>query len=573
MKLLTFKKNNFYKTNYKVLADWCLQDPKSIDNHSLKRYENKIYTSYHWNDYEKLKKDRKKISFYVKKISKELIKNLNKNHNVNYPDYYWSTIILPWLYELISNLFDKWEIIRLIKNKKKIEILLKKFKEKDFNYEKSDEFDIHAEDLNNYILTKVVNFKYKPKFKKIKYFNSFRKKKNIKSTNNNLLEYFIFKYISKINENKNLFHGINFDNSIIKTCEANIRNFQLPIFYYEKNYNKDYFNKNLRKKLFKKNNKKDFLEFCREEISLLLPKSFLEDFDKIKQAIEVSYFPRKTNKIFTSFNYRKNDFFQIWCAEQRLKGSKYMIFQHGGGYGYGDFTTDEEYIDKISDKFLTWGWKSKNQKFKKFYCTKISNDFNHVPYNTSKILLCLHTTPSYSFRPKTSFKNNLDRLKSLQDFKNLSDNIKNFNLTIRYLSRVNKEYKIAPYEKYFSKKINFDHGEKKFLTILNNYNLVVHDSFETTFLETLAYNIPTIVLIRDLKKQIKKSFFYDFEKLKKIKVIHEDYYSVQKMINNKNFSINDWWFDVKNQFMLEKFRKKFVKKSDNLLKDIGNLIN
>ena len=299
MRLLTFKKNNSYRNNYKVLADWCLKDPIDVDNYSLKKYESKIYNSYHWNDYEKLKTDRKKIRFYVKKIFKELIKNLNKNHNFKFPEYYWATIILPWVYELISNLFDKWEIIRLIKNKKKIEILLKKFKERNFYYEKSDEFEIHTEDFNNYVLTKIVNFKYKSKFKNVKYFNSLNKKKKNKSSNN-----FFFislnKYISKLNENKNLFHGINFDNSIIKTCELNIRNFQLPIFYYEKNYKKNDFNKNLRKTLFKKNNKKDFLQFCREEISLLLPKSFLEDFDEIKKAIKISYFP-KNKKNFYKF--------------------------------------------------------------------------------------------------------------------------------------------------------------------------------------------------------------------------------------------------------------------------------
>ena len=85
--------------------------------------------------------------------------------------------------------------------------------------------------------------------------------------------------------------------------------------------------------------------------------------------------------------------------------------------------------------------------------------------------------------------------------------------------------------------------------------------------------MPTIVLIKNLKKQLNKSFFKDFENLKKIKVIHEDYRSVHNMINNENFTINDWWFDTKNQLILNKFRKKFVKKSNNLLKDIGSLIN
>ena len=41
MRLLTFKKNNSCRNNYKVLADWCLNDPIGVDNYSLKKYETK----------------------------------------------------------------------------------------------------------------------------------------------------------------------------------------------------------------------------------------------------------------------------------------------------------------------------------------------------------------------------------------------------------------------------------------------------------------------------------------------------------------------------------------------------
>ena len=80
-----------------------------------------------------------------------------------------------------------------------------------------------------------------------------------------------------------------------------MRNFQLPIFYYEKNYKKNDFSKNLRKLCLKKDNKKIFYNFCREEISLLLPKAFLRNFDEIKKAIKISYFPKKTKKNFYKF--------------------------------------------------------------------------------------------------------------------------------------------------------------------------------------------------------------------------------------------------------------------------------
>ena len=90
----------------------------------------------------------------------------------------------------------------------------------------------------------------------------------------------------------------------------------------------------------------------------------------------------------------------------------------------------------------------------------------------------------------------------------------------------------TPYEKFFKKNVSFDYGKIKFIKILNNYNLVIHDSLETVFLETIAYNVPTVVLVKDFKKLIINNFQNDFKQLKYIGVIHDNYHSVQKMLNN-----------------------------------------
>ena len=54
------------------------------------------------------------------------------------------------------------------------------------------------------------------------------------------------------------------------------------------------------------------------------------------------------------FNYKKDDLFKYWVAENSLKGSSYFIFQHGGGFGIDEMINEEDYIKEISDKFLTW---------------------------------------------------------------------------------------------------------------------------------------------------------------------------------------------------------------------------
>ena len=202
------------------------------------------------------------------------------------------------------------------------------------------------------------------------------------------------------------------------------------------------------------------MQFCREEVSLLIPKKFLEDFKNINNLSKISYLP-KFSKNFTCLKYRKMIIFKFGVA-QRLKGSKYFIFQHGGGYGH-NFALDESYLNEICDHFLTWGWSSKRKAYKKFYSIKLSSNFKY-PKNSSNILLILHSCHKYSHMPVSKSKNSFDRVKKLYDFIHLSEGIQGYNLTVRYLSQLNKNYGIDEYDKYF-KKISVDQGEVKFKKI------------------------------------------------------------------------------------------------------------
>ena len=54
--------------------------------------------------------------------------------------------------------------------------------------------------------------------------------------------------------------------------------------------------------------------------------------------------------------------------------------------------------------------------------------------------------------PVSKSKNSFDRVKKLYDFIHLSEGIQGYNLTVRYLSQLNKNYGIDEYDKYFKKK-------------------------------------------------------------------------------------------------------------------------
>ena len=111
--------------------------------------------------------------------------------------------------------------------------------------------------------------------------------------------------------------------------------------------------------------KDNFLRFFFKNLFLFTPKSYIEDFKSIRKLIYRYYPIGKKFKFFTAFNYKKDDLFKYWVAENSLKGSNYFIFQHGGGFGIDEMINEEDYIKEISDKFLTWGW-SDHKKVKNF---------------------------------------------------------------------------------------------------------------------------------------------------------------------------------------------------------------
>ena len=100
-----------------LAGEWC---KIYKDNNILKQYQYQI-AEYHWDDRKKYFKD----SIYLRDINAKtlvvLTDALNKYHKVNYPVRFWQILIGPWLHKFIHIVFDKYEILRQISDKYKIE--------------------------------------------------------------------------------------------------------------------------------------------------------------------------------------------------------------------------------------------------------------------------------------------------------------------------------------------------------------------------------------------------------------------------------------------------------------------
>ena len=99
----TWNKNDNIKNLF--AGDWC-HEYKDLRIEKLD-YE---ILEYHWND-KKTFKDSIYIDKIYEKILYDLSDQLNKIHKKNYPTIYWRIMLNPWISNLITILFDRWEII------------------------------------------------------------------------------------------------------------------------------------------------------------------------------------------------------------------------------------------------------------------------------------------------------------------------------------------------------------------------------------------------------------------------------------------------------------------------------
>ena len=144
--------------------------------------------------------------------------------------------------------------------------------------------------------------------------------------------------------------------------------------------------------------------------------------------------------------------------------------------------------------------------------------------------------------------------KANEVFNNLNSSLKK-EYVIRYLDPGNNINNICR-PAFINNKIRKDRGELKLKKILQKVRIFVHDQDSTAFLETLSYNVPTLVFLKkDYYKNRRKESRKHYLGLKKVKILHTDPISLSNFINKNYYSIEKWWNNEKTQ----KARNNFCK--------------
>ena len=582
-KIVLTRMDNFIKENYQniYLSRGC------FSYNFEKKYPNeqKKIIRYHWDNYEKLKKDKEYFNDLLDRIFPPLTNKLNLIQNKNLSIKFWEILIMHWLHSFIYINFDHWEMVNSLD-----------FTEKNYCIDtlEFDEKEIIPRTLEDYIrlfgsdswrhamIKKILGYKFSKNDKKIDYVIEIKLKNDIKEIRNSIENYqnnlikkgiinFYNKIFGFILKKQKFFIARSYLGKV-KEFLLNISLFQLPTIFVPNIYSlSSEPDLRMRKEadldFFPKN---DFEKFLKDEIMIQLPISFLEGFNEIGKMIEKLSFPQAPKCIFVSNSHHKSLLTRL-CANNVDNKCKIIHGQYGGSYGQWDMHWLEKYYKKISDVYLTWGWKDHENTHPLGILRPLGSKRNHKK-ECNKLLLIGKTIKSYGY----SLDSNSGACQSdnyLKDcflaINNLRDDIKK-NLIVR-LKPVGKGWNEKErFEDLLSKKI--DDGKKPIFSVVKNAKIYFATYNGTGYLESLSMNIPTILFSNPFDEKLRNSCMEDFELLRKNKIFFTDPISATDHINQVWDDVNKWWYSENVQRAREKFCFKFSRTNSKILRDIKKII-
>ena len=565
------------ENNVLYAGSWCFSYKKSEE---LKNKNLSVH-SYHWDDRDKFYKDYIYVLKFIDEVVVNLSKCLNDFHNVNRDERYWKIILGPWLSFFIAAFFDRWSIIDEILEKRlatKTYILNKKFKPPEtiteyFSFVNNDYW-------NHYLFSQIISHYKNIEIVKIPSNEGKKIKRNFS------WKQLIFRLLNSLpnfSHNKKFFFSTYPYLRLRSRFKLEIVLKQFPSILFRHDVIRQKYNEELRNDLKRKFNSfesSNKFESCFYDLlSQFIPMAYLEGYCGNIEKISKIKWPKNPKVIFSANSHISDDFFKIWSAEMSCYGSKIYLIQHGGFYGIGKINLIEKIEKDIADKFLSWGWTdNKTIAISSPLLLGSKKRIKHSDFGNGCLSIINTSIPRYAYSFYTmpiagQFIHELDN--QIKFVKNLSQEI----YSKTYLKLYPNDYGFCQKERWSDnlKDLNFYNDSESVLKIFKNSRLVIHTYNATTFLESLARNIPTILIIDINYWELRGSAKEQMKKLSDMGIVHYEPLSAAKYINKIWHNLEAWWLEDKRQKVIDGFCNEFAKNDKNWINtwissmDIDNL--
>ena len=541
---------------------------------------------YHWDNREKLFKDYQYLSQLYEVSLQTLQKQLNKIHGVDYSLRYWRILIGPWLGYFIQVLFDRWFMLRDAVNNNQVNIC-RVLERESISYVANDMRDFNkmfiTDEWNEVICSQLINLCWNDKITiEIARFNSIDVEdknyllKKINSIKRSSIETAIL-FLNKLTVKNNDHFFISSYLPLKSDFKLQLSLGQFPKLWRQQNVPTAKPDFKQRKFLLGNSNLNinSFESILFHMIPKHIPTDYLEGYKKLSEKAKSLSWPKNPKSIFTSNSYLSDDLFKIWAAEKTEFGVPILIGQHGGHLGMSTFAFDEEHQIEISDKWLSWGWSdNETPHVTPVGNLKIINNKGRYNPNGGAIMVQM-ALPRYSYHlyAVPISKQYLDYLNNQFTFvASLPEEIRN-QLTVR-LFPTDFNWKQKQRWSEIHPNVKLDFGKKSIKKLLAKSRIYISTYNATTFLESFAMDIPTIMFWNPNHWELRESAKPYFEELRDAGVFHETPKSAAEYLTSIWDDIESWWSSYKVKQAVKVFCGNFNMTGNNVIKKIEKeLIN
>lgn len=313
------------------------------------------------------------------------------------------------------------------------------------------------------------------------------------------------------------------------------------------------------------NKNSDFENALCALIPLQIPTIYLEGYGHLIRQVSLLPWPHSPRFIFTSNSHEPDDVFKAWAAQKVEAGAPLVVGQHGGHYGTGRWSFEEEHEIAISDKYLTWGWETEGTpKVVPALAIKLTGCGKGEWSPRGDALLVTCSIPRYGYfsfsAPEASqwlsYFNDQCRFVDA-----LPDEIRRHFL-VRLYAHDYGWGQVARWRERFPD-LRLNDGTDAIEPLIRSSRLYISTYNATTFLETLARNIPTIMFWNPKHWELRPSAQPYFDRLQKVGIFHDTPVSAATKVTEIWDNVPGWWNKDEIQEARVHFSDRFARMPEN----------
>jgi len=302
----------------------------------------------------------------------------------------------------------------------------------------------------------------------------------------------------------------------------------------------------------------DMLKMC-------LPKAFVEDYQEVCSRSDRIYKKYQPKAIYSANSWWYDETFKHWAAKCQEQGTKLIGGAHGGAAFIRKYGNPESFEILLSDHYLTWGWSEPQEP--KLYptpaCKLINITRRSIQITGSGILYVGTAEPRHKVIYLAEFADYLEWQRRF--FVDIPQTFLS-----KYLVRLHYAdygWKIRDRLVKVAPTLRFDSWDVSFMNRLKACRLYVCDHLSTTFAETLAANIPTVMFWNEARYPIRETATAHIQALKECHILHDTPESAAAWVAHVYDHAALWWLSKSCRKAVADFCYLYARTSQTPLKD------